>query len=122
MKLLAILLALGAGAGTAEAATVICSGSQFGYNVHMTAKMSGARFTSKATVTVSRNRMVIKRMSVRITSSTFVPQQRLAFTGVNPEGNVSFDSAWDGQSYAGTVTASSPRHGTMSAPGACVIR
>jgi hypothetical protein len=87
----------------------------------MRAKMSGARFTSQASVVITHGAEVVKQTTIRISHSQFVRSRLLNFSGSGKDGKFAVKTNFNGQQYAGNVDASG--FGTsITFPAVCTIR
>lgn len=107
---------------TAHAAKLTCTGEIMGYNLLLRANMQGAKFTSRANVTISQGAEVIKALSMRVTRSTFVAGQRLALRATSSDGNIKLETSYAGNGlYTGNVDASGPQ-GNITVGANCRVR
>jgi hypothetical protein len=107
--------------GLAQAGQLTCTGNAYGYDVVLRAKMSGARFVSKANLVISKDREIVKQLTMNVTSSRFVAGRSLYFTAKSKEGNIVVNTAYNGSGYAGNVEASAPQ-GSITASTICSVR
>ena len=116
-----VVLAVLLSGAAAQAATVTCNGGLMGYNVNMRAKMSGARFTSQAAVTITNGSEVVKQTTIRISRSQFIANRVLNFSGSGKDGSFNVATNFNGQNYSGNVAASG--HGMdINFAAVCTVR